>query len=100
MAKRLMKAASSATFLSGNDIGNIVATEIAPKINPATRPEVMFDIACRFNTGRSSPSTLFSARCLCPASFLLTTIVAAVRELYGEWPHHIVVLMLEDVAVV
>ena len=44
MANRLMKAASNAVRLSGNDIGSIIATEAAPKMKPLIRPDIKFDI--------------------------------------------------------
>src|SRR5678816_1839721 len=39
MPKRLRNAPSNAAVLSGNDIGNIIPTEIRPKIRPLTRPD-------------------------------------------------------------
>ena len=36
--KRLVKAAKSAVFLSGNGIGNIMPTETSPKANPLIKP--------------------------------------------------------------
>jgi hypothetical protein len=39
MPNRLKNAPSKAARLSGNDIGNIIPTEIRPKISPLKRPE-------------------------------------------------------------
>src|SRR5437016_6351596 len=44
MANRLRNAPSSAAGLSGKDMGNIIATEMAPKTNPLIVPAVRFDI--------------------------------------------------------
>ena len=38
IAKRLTKAASKAVVLSGNEMGNIIPTDTAPKINPLMIP--------------------------------------------------------------
>jgi hypothetical protein len=40
-----MNAASSAAFLSGNDIGSIIPTESAPKTAPLIKPDTKFDMA-------------------------------------------------------
>jgi len=45
IAKRLKNAPSKAVFLSGNDIGSIKPTSIAPKIRPLTRPDKRGDMA-------------------------------------------------------
>jgi hypothetical protein len=45
IASRSMNAASNAVFLSGNDIGSIIATESAPKTTPLIKPDIKFDIA-------------------------------------------------------
>ena len=47
MPKRLRNAPSNAVVLSGNDIGNIIPTEIRPKIRPLTRPDKRGGIAKR-----------------------------------------------------
>ena len=41
MANRLANAAKSAVVLLGKDIGNIIATETAPKMIPLRTPEIM-----------------------------------------------------------
>jgi hypothetical protein len=41
---RLMNAPSKAARLSGNEIGNIKATEIDPKTRPLIKPSITFDI--------------------------------------------------------
>jgi hypothetical protein len=47
IANRLKNAPSKAVFLSGNDIGSIKPTSIAPKIRPLTRPDKRGDMARR-----------------------------------------------------
>src|SRR5437016_10018328 len=44
MAKRSTNAALGATDLSGNDIGNIIATDATPKTRPAAIPSRTLDI--------------------------------------------------------
>lgn len=45
VANRSMNAANSAAFLSGNDIGSIIATETAPKTAPLIKLDTKFDMA-------------------------------------------------------
>jgi hypothetical protein len=44
MANRLRNAPTNAAGLSGKDMGNIIATEMAPKTNPLIMPPVRFDM--------------------------------------------------------
>ena len=47
IADRLKNAPSKAVSLSGNDIGSIKPTDIAPKIRPLTRPDKRGDMPRR-----------------------------------------------------